>query len=209
MRRFVGMIVGALLAVGLVFVVFGQEGGMGRLQPFLVDITQAVPVEVSFVVEGSEPQTVTVPMTLDLHLQVGLSSALTPVVSVGAVGPALVSVSQLLAEGEPLIDNEGLPYQLEPADGVEIIQWRVSEDYAGDFEALGELRNTDAKRDLESLEFVVSLYDEAGNLLGVHSGYMTLDTVATDGTSPFRVTSSTPMEDVARYLVQLEARFER
>lgn len=186
-----------------------QEGALGRLQPLLIDIQQQVPVEVTFVLDTTEPQTVTVPMALDLNLQIGLSSTMTPVVSVAATGPALVSVSQLLAEGQPLTDNEDIPYQIEGAEGIEIIQWRVAEDYAANFGALGELRNLDEKRDLGAVELIVSLYDSQGNLLGVNSGYMQLDTVEPGGTSPFRLLTTTPLEDVARYLVQVEARFER
>ena len=52
---------------------------------------------------------VTVPMVLDINLQIGLSSALTPEVTIGEVTPARVAVSALAAQGEALVDGAGAP----------------------------------------------------------------------------------------------------
>ena len=123
-RFFVGIVLAGLFVAALVAVVAGQDGPLGRLQPLLVDVSQAVPVEVSFVVEGTEPQTVTVPMTLDVRLQVGLSSSLTPVVSVGPVGPALVRTQ--LESDVWHEDALGLRYQIaQEVDWLTITEWTV------------------------------------------------------------------------------------
>lgn len=200
MRPVLSMLVGVLLAVGLVFLVFGQEEGVGRLQPLLVDVSQAVPVEVTFVTEG---QTVTVPMSLDVRLQVGLSSALTPVVSVGPVGPALVSVSELLAQGEPLVDNSGIVYEVEVAEGIEIVQLRSDADFAGEMELTGEVRNV-SDEDVESfrVQLVVTVYDGDGRILDAATGYPTLQVLKAGQTSPFMILTQAPMGEVARYFVQ-------
>lgn len=190
-------------------VVLAQSPALGRLQPLLVDIQQQVPVDVTFVIDSAQPQTVTVPMALDLNLQIGLSSTMTPVVSVAATGPALVSVSQLQATGQPLIDNSELIYEIEPVEGVEVLQIRSGPDYAENIELVGELRNT-SNQTLSSVQIVVTFYNTDGAIMDVNTGYLALDDVETGKTSPFSVGLGTaPLADVGRYLIQMKARFTR
>lgn len=201
-----GIALAGLLLTGLVALVAGQDAGLGRLQPLLVDLQQAVPIEVSFVLQGAEPQTVTVPMTLDLHLQVGLSSSLTPVVSVGPVGPALVSVSQLAAQTEPLQDNSGLLYTVELFEGIELVQLRTDADFADEMQLIGEVRNvSDEEMQAFRVNFVVTIYDEDGRILDAATGYPTLQVIRPGQTSPFTILTQAPMAQVGRYLIQFDS----
>ena len=184
-----------------------QDVPLGRLQPLLVDIQQQIPVDVTFVIDGSEPQTVTVPMALDLNLQISLSSTMTPVITLAATNPAIVTVSQMQAEGSPLTDNSDLPFAIEVVDGVEILQLRSGPDYWDGFELIGEIRNTTEKT-LTSLSLIVTTYDADGAIMDVTFGGMQMDQVAAGKTSPIQASVQTPFVDVASYLVQMTARFE-
>lgn len=208
--------IAALLVISLLGgIALGQGGGEGdvlaRLQPLLVRVQQSVPMSVTLGVQVSatETLTVTVPAVVDVDVSIRLDSTMTPVVEAKPAGPALVTVSDLLAAGEPLIDNNGVPYEVEVPDGIEIVQWLTDWDFADDWSALGELRNVDEAKSLSSLFFYVTLYDADGVMLESSLGVMSMDNVEPGGTSPFDVMSSTQFEDVARYLVQVEARFER
>jgi hypothetical protein len=198
----------AVLSIGA-GIALAQSPALGRLQPLLVDIQQQIPVDVTFVIDSAEPQTVTVPMALDLNIQIGLSSTMTPVVSVAATGPALVSVSQLQATGQPLIDNSDLTYEIEPVEGVEVLQIRSGPDYAENIELVGELRNT-SNQTLSSVQIIVTFYDADGAIMDVNTGYLALDDIETGKTGPFTVgLGGAPFADVGRYLIQMKARFTR
>ena len=195
-----GIGLAGLLLAGLVAVVAGQGSGVGRLQPLLVDVQQAVPVEVSFVVEGAEPQTVTVPMTLDLHLQVGLSSSLTPVISVGPVGPALVRTQ--LESDVWYEDGLGLRYQIaQEVDWVTISEWTAytKDDY---LEIAGELRNEGEVR-FSLVEFVLRLYDASDKLVSVENGTMSGRFIDPGQSGRFKFTFYIDPADVAWYRVEI------
>jgi hypothetical protein len=163
-----------------------------------------VPVEVSFVLGESDPQTVTVPMSLDVRLQVGLSSALTPVITVGKVGPALVSVSELMAAGEPLKDNRGIVYEIDEEDTVEIIQLRADANSEKELNITGEVRNVfDSVLKNYEVELVLTAYDVEGRILAIASGYAKLD-MKPGETSPFVIGTRIPIQDVGRYLIQVD-----
>jgi len=85
----VAIISGALL-IGVVFGVAAQSELTGYFAPFVVDIEQQVPVEVSVAVpvEGGDSFTATVPMTVNVALRVSVE------------GPNVVSVEPL-EETEP------------------------------------------------------------------------------------------------------------
>jgi hypothetical protein len=203
-RYWLSVVLAALLVTALVLSVSGQEKTpLASLQPLLVDVQQSVPVSftLSVPVNTTGTQTVTVPAMVDVAIQVRLDTALTATVEVEQAGPALVTVSDLL-------DSAGLLYELEPVDGVEVIQVRSEADHRDRFALLGEIRNTGTTT-LSSLTLHVSLYDPDGVLVDVLYGSARLTTIRPGGTSPFSVSSQVSFDDVARYLVQMEARFER
>ncbi len=212
MKRFLlAVAVAMLLSFGLLGAVSSQSPVAGKpaaeLQPLLVRIEQKIPFSVTLSVPGSatETLTMTVPAVIDLNLALSLAGTLTPTVqAITSTQTARIAVSDLQKSGTALVDNHGLAYQLEGPDSVEVIQWRVDEDFAGNLNMTGEFRNAAKDRALKLVHFVVTLYDSDGNILGVASGYQSLDSVAPGGTSPFRVSTSVPLKSVARYLVQVE-----
>ena len=167
-KLWIGIVLAGLLVAALVAAVAAQGIGLGRLQPLLINITQSVPVEVEFVVQGTQPQTVTVPMTLDLNLQVSLSSALTPTISVGPVAPAHVRTQ--LQSDTWHEDALGLRYQISQAvDWLTITEWTVYIKDGRFLEIAGEMRNDGEKR-FSGADVVLRLYDDVDKLLSVEDG---------------------------------------
>ena len=206
-KLLVSVLVSTLLLAGLGLAVYGQAGDQlaALAGPLVVDVRQQVPVDVTLAtsVGATGTQTVTVPMVLDLNLQIGLSSALTPAVTIGEVTPARVTVSALAAQGEALVDGAGIEYNIEAPETLEIIQIQSGADSSGDFKLIGELRNIGDEA-LEYQSFAVSLYDADGTLIGVESTYAELEEIAPGQTSPFTLITFTPVDEVASYFVQAD-----
>jgi hypothetical protein len=181
---------------------------LARLQPLLVQVQQSVPISVTLAVPTSPTNTitVTVPALVDVDISVRLTSEMTPEVIAAAPRPALVTVSELVATGQPLLDNNGIPYELEGAEGVEVIQW-ISEESSVGIKLVGEIRNIDERRTLNTTQFVITFYDENSVILGVENAYTSLNSIPPNGTSPFSTISFIPYDQVGRYLIQVQARF--
>lgn len=91
------------------------------------------------------------------------------------------------------MDNNDIPYEFKGIDGIEVIQWISTEGSIG-VQLIGEIRNVDERRTLTRAEFVVTFYDEDGVILGVNSGYISLDRLPPRETSPFQVISFIPFD---------------
>ena len=210
-KSYVVMIVAMLLFVGLFTVAIAQDSALaGLVQPLVIDVEQQVPTEVMVAVpvEDGEFVTVTTPITVNVALRVSIDGPEVVTVEPQPDGEARVTISALAAMGDSLVDNNGIDYQIEIPDGIEIIQMSIGESTSNDFEAVGELRNiSDTAMDYGIFHF--TLYDSNGDIIAVEDGYVTLDEVAPGGTSPFELfTYDIPFEDVASYLIQMEADFD-
>lgn len=206
-----GSLLALVLVSGLVTVLFAQGvPTRSRLRPFVVDIQQTIPVDL--ILSSPDLQRgdlkLTVPSEVDIHLTVEVrpDGSVSPTVQVGRVSPPLITVSELLESGDALTDNLGLTYQVESDPEIEIIQWVVGENYSGNFKLTGEIRNRTDGATIEKydLDIVVTLYDTEGRILEAANGYLSLGELDPDATSPFDVSSSTELESVGRYLVQLQ-----
>lgn len=210
-KPYVAIMVVTLLLVGLFTAVAAQEDVLsGLVQPLVIDVEQQVPTDVvvAVPVDGGEFVTVTTPITVNVALRVSIDGPEVVTVEPQPDDEARVTISALAAMDDQLVDNNGLDYQIEIPDGVEIIQMSIGESTSNDFEAVGEFRNTsDAVMDYGVFHF--TLYDSNGDIIAVEDGYVTLDEVAPGGTSPFELfTYGIPYEDVASYLIQMEADFD-
>ena len=210
------VILGGLLSILWAGIAISQddtESLVARIKPMLVKIEQSVPISVTLYVPVSETETITltVPAKVDLSMNVSIADNIeTDVQVVNVTNPALVTVSELLGSGGNLIDNNNIPYSVENAEGVELIQWITSENSLGWTIITGEVRNIDVSHDIDSVKFIVSFYDDDGNLLDVTTGFSQLDTIVPGQTSPFELsTSSLEIDKIGRYLIQVEVRFNR
>jgi hypothetical protein len=204
-RITLAVVVGALLLASLVMAVSAQQGDvLARVQPLLVTIQQQVPVSVtlSIPLDDGEVQTVTVPMALDLNLEIALSSTMSPVVSVGAAAAGVV-VSDLPADVSE--DNNGIAFEVETVGDVELVQVRSDPDYWENFSLTGEIRNTgDEAVETYSVRITLTVYDEDGKILDTFTVSPSFGPIGAGQSSPFDVAlSDTAMEDVGRYRLQI------
>lgn len=204
-----GLLIAIALMAGFVSATVAQRSStLAPLQPFLVDIQQTVPFSLTFTLPDTG-ESVTLPSELDvaLSIQIRADGSISPTVNVAEVATAAITVSESQESGGELVDNLGLPYQIEVDPEIEVIQWNVSEDYAGHFRLTGEFRNlTSGTLDQYSIGISVTLYDSGGKILEAADGYVDLSEIDAGKTSPFESISFTPLQDVGRYLIQIEVR---
>jgi hypothetical protein len=202
--------VAGLLLVGIVAVVTAQGGALaGLVQPFVVDVEQTVPTEVMVTVEIDENEyvTVTTPITVNVALRVSIDGPQVVTVEPLPVEEARITVSAMAAQGDPLMDNNGIEYQIEIPDGIEVIQMSSAYDSSDDFSMIGEIRNV-SDHDILYTTFHYSFYDANGDLIDVDQGYTSLSEVEPGGTTPFELTTYMPFDDVASYFIQIETTFD-
>lgn len=210
MRRLLGTGFGALLLTGaFVAGVSSQDRTatevLARLQPLLVGVQQSVPVSVTLVVPVgvSGTQTVTVPAVVDVNVQIRLDSTLTPTV---LVAPSVPTVAvQALASDDWYEDNEGYRYRLsfEDEGEVEILEWTVYEDQAGDFTVAGEYRNTGDERS-SKVDFVLRFYDEDEKIVDIESTWG--PGIDPGETGRFEINPYVDMGTFATYAVEVDVK---
>lgn len=166
MRRLWVLVGVVLLVVVGAAVALGQDGLIGRFSPFVVDVEQVVPVEVTIPVtlENGDVVTATAPLTVSVALRVKVEGPAAAVVEVLEEGAPTVSV-----ESEQ-VDDLGFTYVLQAGDdGLELTEWTAYENSNGNLEFAGELRNTTEEERLSLADIVVRLYRKNGKLLKVET----------------------------------------
>jgi len=199
----VAIISGALL-LGVVFGVAAQSGLTGYFAPFIVDIEQQVPVEVSVAVpvEGGASITATVPMTVNVALRVSVEGP--NVVWAEPLGETEPEVT--ISEGQPdgqMVDASGIPYQVEAPSTMKVLQAQAVEDQFGDLAVIGEVQNV-SDSEISYAEVAVALYDDEGQMLDVETIYLDITTLPPGGISTFRQVFRTDVSTVASYSVRIE-----
>ena len=178
--------------------VLGQADLIGRIRPAVIDIQQSVPVLAE--IDGA-----TVPITVDVALQVSLSGPITA--SVQPAAPPEIRIGELKAAADndgPMIDTNGLPYTLENSAGMEEIHLS-SKVWLDSFSLIGEFTNPVGARPFESfdVQITATLYDEGDNVVGIAHGWPDLATTEPGQRTSITAISSTNMADVTRYAVQI------
>lgn len=210
MKSILSFVVGFVLAVALLSSValFAKDNPLtALLHPIVIDIHQQAPVTASVLVPGAEGNmiTATVPLTVNVALQVSVAGIFSPTVT-GQSEPAVsVSVPAPVAPAaDELLDAAGIPYSLELPVGIELLNVQSGEVGMGSFQLVGQLRN-DTDDSLKYTKIIVSLYDANDQLLNVETGFTQLTEVPAGKTSPFKVLSlMVDATDVHRYEVQVE-----
>ncbi len=196
----------ALLLVGVVVGAIAQDGVLaGLVQPLVVDIEQVVPAEVMVAVPVSEGEfvTVTTPITVNVALRVSIDGPQVVTVEPLLAEEAAVSIEGMMEEGdgEAMIDENGLAYEIESSDNVEVLQIQSIPSSMG-MQFVAEVENV-GDSTMDYVQIVVSLYDADDNLLDVASGYAAIESLDAGQTSPATVLSMVDDPgDVVRYFVQ-------
>ncbi len=202
-RTIIAAAVASLLTLGVALAAFAQSGALaGLLNPLVVKIQQAVPVELTVATaqEDGSVITSTVPITVGVDLAITIQGSQVVSLTAGA-GEPTVAV-QALPGGDELVDDSGVPYTLEIVDGLELLDLQTSTDFGGTFAMIGEIRNAGAG-DSHYVDIVITLYDDAGKMLAVTSGGLRGGALDTGKSSPFSGLISTPSEEVASYRLQI------
>lgn len=181
-----------------------QDVPLGRLQPLLVDIQQQIPVDVTFVIDGSAPQTVTVPMALDLNLQISLSSSMTPVITLAPAAP-IIQISAPIPD-QPTEDALGLTYILAPQPAIEITEWTAFSGESGNLQIAGELKIAPEAAIGDNPEFVLRIYGPNDRLIDVVSDTVPMYDPQPGDTNRFKIITYIDVEDIDRYTVEIITR---
>jgi hypothetical protein len=205
MKTLVTLVTGLVLVVVMVLGVAAQDGTLaGLVQPLVVSIEQAVPVDVTLAVEvDGEVITVTTPITVAVAMQVKLDGAAVAAVTGGESKAPVVAVTQEETAAGALVDGAGLTLEVTALEGVTVDNVTSSVNALDMLEIIGEITN-DGGDPLKSVQLIATLYDAAGAMLGVDTGYASVKEIAPGQTSPFKIMSMTAGADVASYRLQVQ-----
>lgn len=204
------LILACLLILAAVSAAIGQAGVLaGLVQPFVVDIEQQVPVEVTLALPMDDGAviTATAPITVGVSLQVKIDGAQVVAVAIGDTEPAVATVEESAPAGAANanegVDAEGRAYTLEPGEGIEIAGVSSSVNSMDGIELVGEITNI-GEEDLKAVEIVVTFYGEDDSIVLVENTYAKLDTLAPGQSSPFKVMTIGGTVPIVRYRVQAQ-----
>ncbi len=198
------------LVVLLVVTAAAQSGALaGLVQPLVVNVEQAVPVDITLAIplESGEIVTVTTPITVGVALQVKIDGAqVVAVTTLGDAAEPAVTVAEPVADDsaatDDMTDNAGLAYTAQMEDGMSIVQIG-SKALFDNFQIFGQLRN-DSDQTYKYISIGVSLYDADGKLIDTTAGLPRSSTLAPGDTTIFEAPSMVDAANVASYELQIE-----
>lgn len=203
------LILAGLLALAAVGAAVGQSGVLaGLVQPFVVNIEQQVPVEVTFALPMDDGTviTATAPITVGVSLQVKIDGAQVVAVTSAEAEPAATTVEAAPAAEESAnegVDAEGRTYTLEPDEGIEIAGVNSSVNPLGGIEVVGEITNV-TEESMGRVEINGTFYDIDGNVVIVETTYTALETLQPGQSSPFKIFSMGDAAEVVSYKLQAQ-----
>ena len=155
-------------------VALGQGDIVAEIRPTVINIKQSVPVlaDIQIPTDDGFVQA-TVPITVDLSLQVSLSGPIT--ISVEPIAPS-IEVSEPTPQpmtGSQLIDALGIPYTVSmDGEGLEITEWTVFTVQQGDFSYAGETHVASDAVDIEDVVAVLRFFGQNQQLIDVEELYL-------------------------------------
>jgi hypothetical protein len=201
----VTVVTAALTTLLLVSLAAAQTGAFAGLsQPLLVTVDQAVPADITLAIPQADGSvvTATAPITVGVNLQIKIDGAHVVAVAVAEADPASVSAAAGELAGE-LVDGSGIPYTSEAPDILRLEQVESAVNSLDRLEIYGDITNLDDD-DLEYVEIIVTLYDQAGAIVGVETTFAKLSVIVPGQTSPFRLQSSIDADEIASYRIQID-----
>jgi len=204
MKRILYPLTGAIICAGILALnALAQSDIVARFTPFLIDVTQAVPIDVTVTLPNAdgEPITTTVPLTVSVNLQVRVESPY----SVTVITPTTPTVDITPIESAAtLTDDLGLPYQLLSIDtGLRIIEWTAYRDSNNNLNFAGELRNISIDKRFSLAEIVVRLYRADGTILEIEDLSAGGRWVEPDETIRFDGWNNANITQIAHYTIKI------
>jgi hypothetical protein len=191
------------LVLGVALTALAQSGALaGLLNPLVVKIQQAVPVELTVTAAQDDGSVITstVPLTVGVDLVIIIQGS--QVVSLTADTSETIVAVQALPVGEEMVDASGIPYTLESMDGFVLSAVSGETPKSEKFRLSGELLN---EGDSEGhVQIAVTLYDAQGNILDARSTTPALYPLPPGRSSAFIMNpGSVDFADVAVYRIQI------
>lgn len=204
MKSVASFITGALVTAGLLSAValFAQDNPLSLGRPFVIDISQAVPVVADVALDTDDGViTATLPLTVDVALKIAISGPLSVTVT-GETSP-LIAVEQPVV-GEEQTDDLGLAYTIAiDSPDLTVTEWTAFANPQGWLEFAGEVAISEDAKAFEKINCTVRLY-KAGKLVKVaeiaNVGFM----LQPGDTSRFSDVPLVQPEDVDSYTVEFE-----
>lgn len=207
----VGIAFLALLVVTLPAI--AQEG-QAVLEPLVIKVEQQVPAQAEVQIPDGNGGTTsaTIPLTLDVALQVKIQGDEVSLTGTGEMPEAIVSVAEGPVE---TTDMAGVKVTIENQAGVSVLQIN-SRDMLGGFYAEGIVING-SERTVSAAELAATFYNAAGEVLGYQTGQlgftgMGLDKVPPGAMAPFIISpglsGGVDASQVDHYEVEVKPNFE-
>ncbi len=149
----------SVLIVAFCLAVWGQavKTVTGQIQPFIIDIAQAVPVQVSVPISGTDGVTMTLPLTVTVNLRVSVDSA-SRTATVETLLEPTPEVTVVQA-GQELTDDLGLTYELIlDSNELEITEWTAYVGTSGWITFAGEVAMSADADPFDEIECIVRAY---------------------------------------------------
>lgn len=213
MKRIISITIVLTAVVTLLFtgMAAAQAGAFtGLVQPILVTINQAVPVDVTIAIPQADDTviTATVPLTVDISLQVKIDGAAVVAVTPAETEPVAIKAEAVAAEPEDMtedsrtVDAAGIPYALQTPDDLVITQVTSKKSFTG-ASIVGQIENVGSKT-YSFIMLSAPLYDANGVLLDVGSGAASATNLEPGEKTTFTVLITVPYADIASYELQIE-----
>lgn len=193
------------LLVGIVFGVAAQNDFTTLFSPFVVDIEQSAPVEVSVIVpmESGEIITATVPMTVSIALRVSVEGPNMATVNLLDKADPVVSINEAEIESQ-LVDASGTPYVVEAPESLTVLQAQSTKDRYGNYVIIGEVENT-GNSAIKYGKAIVTLYDAQGQIVVVETTYLHIDNLEPGKKSTFEARFGDKVAGIGSYSIRLTA----
>ncbi|MEZ4866232.1 MAG: hypothetical protein R3C14_33250 [Caldilineaceae bacterium] len=190
--------------ITLATVALGQSSLFGLAQPFIVDVNQIVPVMAKVLVPLDEGTiiTATVPLTVQVSLQIGIDGlAMPPIVT---QMPPEVSVRDSIQLGEEKTDDLGHIYVISiDSPIVEITEWTNYISDNGRWKLSGEIHQLPNVPKIDDILATVYMYGATGELIEVTEILNVAFGLKPGGYNRFEVTFDSSSEHVSRYEVDM------
>jgi hypothetical protein len=207
-RSLVGIIAGVVFASAVILGVSGlSEPLVDVVQPFVVKISQAVPVDVEMLVHMEDGQaiTVTTPITVGVDLQVQVQGLNSLVVASRTSEPARVFVEPISA-GEEDEDNLGIPFTLiVDSEDIALIELTAYKDPNERFNLSGVIQQAKDSDPISDIPTTIRFYDKEGELVGVDSIINVSYGLKPGGVNRFSYTAMLGPNEIGSYRLEFKA----
>lgn len=206
-RVAVGVLAGVALTLVLILGVAAQSQKVaGIVEPFVVNITQAVPIDLTLAIitESGEKITSTVPITVGVNLQVQVEGSNTIAVQADETQPVSVAVKQINS-GEENTDDLGIPYTIAvDSNDIEFTEWTTYSDTNDRFNISAVVKQAAGTDPISDIATTVRFFDQDGKLISVDDVPNVAFSLEPGGINRFEHRAQLAAKEIGRYEVEFQ-----